>query len=59
MKYEIYIFMICTLFSAFALSGVNFENIMKKNRIWEARILAMFLTLALGYLVSSFFLALL
>ena len=59
MNYKIYVYMICTLFSAFALSGVNFEKIMKKNRIWEARILAMFLTLALGFLVSSFFLALL
>ncbi|MBR1817294.1 MAG: DUF1146 domain-containing protein, partial [Bacilli bacterium] len=29
----------------------------KKNRIWETRILVMLLSFALGYLVTQFFLA--
>ena len=57
MDYRIYIYVVCTLFSAFALSGVNFEKIIKKNRIWETRILVMLLSFALGYLVTQFFLA--
>lgn len=54
MDYKIYLYFICTLFSAFALSGINFEKVIKKNKIWEVRILVLLLSLALGYLVANF-----
>ncbi len=57
MDFKIYIYVVSTLFSAFALSGINFEKIIKRNRIWETRILVMLLSFALGYLVTQFFLA--
>lgn len=56
MNSKVYLYFICTLFSCFALSGINFEKIIKKNRIWETRILVLLLSLALGYLVSQFIL---
>ena len=34
-----------------------YEKFIKKNRIWETRILVMLLSFALGYLVTQFFLA--
>ena len=57
MHYKIYIYVVSTLFSAFALSGVNYEKFIKRNRIWETRVLVMLLSFALGYLVTQFFLA--
>ena len=57
MDFKIYIYVVSTLFSAFSLSGINYEKFIKKNRIWETRILVMLLSFALGYLVTQFFLA--
>ena len=57
MGYSIYLYFICPLLSVFALSGVNFDKIMKKNKIWEARILVLVLSLALGYILTNFVLA--
>ena len=54
MDYKIYLYFICTLLSVFALSGVNFDKIMKKNKIWEARVLVLVLSLALGYILTNF-----
>ena len=42
------------MLSAFALSGINFEKIIRKNRIWETRILVLLLSLVMGYLVTNF-----
>ena len=53
MDYRIYIYVICVFISAYALSGVNFNNVFKKNRIIEARLIVLLLSLALGYLVGS------
>ncbi len=54
MDYKIYLYFICTLLSVFALSGVNFDKIMKKNKIWEARVLVLVLSIALGYILTNF-----
>lgn len=54
MDYKIYLYFICTLLSVFALSGVNFDKIMKKNKIWESRVLVLVLSLALGYILTNF-----
>lgn len=56
MDIKIYLYFIFTLCSAFALSGLNFEKIIKKNKIWETRILVLLLSLALGYIITNFIL---
>ncbi|MBQ4030344.1 MAG: DUF1146 domain-containing protein [Bacilli bacterium] len=46
---------IITLFaSIFAYSGVDFDQIMRKNKPIEARILVLFLSFATSYLVTNF-----
>ncbi len=56
MDYRIYIYLITSMLSAFALSGINFDKILKKNRYFESRILVILLSLALGYLSTKFIL---
>ena len=54
MNYKVYIYVISVFLSIFALSGINFEKLIKKNRIIETRILVLLLGFALGYLISNF-----
>ena len=54
MQYKIYIYVIAVLLSTYTLSGVNFEKIMKRNKVIEARILVMLLSFGLGYLITNF-----
>ncbi|MBQ6840893.1 MAG: DUF1146 domain-containing protein [Bacilli bacterium] len=54
MSYKVYVYAFMLLASTFALSGINFENVFKRNRIWEARVLVMLLIAALTYLSSRF-----
>ena len=56
MKISIYLYIIFTMFAAFGLSSLNFEKIIKKNKIIETRILYFLLSFALGYLVTKLFL---
>lgn len=53
MDYKIYVYVISIFVSAFAISGINFNNVFRKNRVIEARVLVLLLSLALGYLVGS------
>ncbi len=53
MDYRIYIYVVCIFVSAFALSGINYNNVFRKNRVIEAKLLILLLSLALGYLVRS------
>jgi uncharacterized integral membrane protein (TIGR02327 family) len=53
MDYKIYIYVICIFLSAYAISGINFNNVFRKNKVIEARLLVLLLSLALGYLVGS------
>ena len=53
MDYKIYIYVVAIFISAFAISGINFNNVFRKNRVIEARVLILLLSLALGYLVGS------
>ena len=52
------VYIICILTSVFSLSGINFSNFFKKDRVWEARIFIVLISLALGYLVGSLLIAL-
>lgn len=56
MNYKIYLYIFFSMLAAFALSGVNFEKIIKKNRIWETRILVLLISLTIGYMVTNFIL---
>ncbi len=50
MNYKIYGYVFFSMLSAFALSGVNFNKFLKQDRYFEARILAMILSMVLGYI---------
>ena len=54
MNYKAYIYVISVLLSAYALSGINYDGFIKKNRALEARVLVVLLSLALGYLITNF-----
>lgn len=54
MNFKTYIYVISVLLSAFALSGVNYDGFIKKNKALEARILVVLLSIALGYLITNF-----
>ena len=57
MSYKVYIYAFMLFASTFAVSGINFENIIRKNKVWEARILAALFIGALTYLASNFFIS--
>ena len=54
MNYKIYGYVFFSMLSAFALSGVNFNKFLKQDRYFEARILAMILSMVLGYILTNF-----
>ena len=54
MSIKIYIYVITLLASAYALSGLNFDAFIKKNKALEARILVVLLSMACSYLVTNF-----
>ena len=54
MSYKIYIYILMLLLSACALSGVNFDHIIKSRYKNEARVLAFLLILSLAYASSTF-----
>lgn len=54
MNIKIYLYVILTCLSVYALSGVNFNSIILKNKKIEARVLVMLIALALGYLSTNF-----
>lgn len=46
---------IFTLLTFWGLKGLMIEKWIKKNHVSQARLLYLFLSIAIGYLVSSFF----
>lgn len=54
MNYKVYIYIVTVFLSVFALSGINFEKIIRKNKIIESRILVILLGISLGYVVANF-----
>lgn len=51
-KLLLYIFF--TFVSAFGLSGLNWQNIIKTGKNLEARVVVMVLSFSLGYLLTNF-----
>ncbi len=54
MNYKLYLYALFMFLSIYALSGVNFNGIMRKNKVIEAKILIMILSIALSYLLTNF-----
>ena len=54
MQFKIYIYVISVMLSAYTLTGVNFDPIIKKNKVIEARILVILLSFIMGYLLTNF-----
>ncbi len=54
MNYKLIVYTFTILLNIFALSGINFEKFIKKDRIWETRILVMILSFVLAYLLTNF-----
>ena len=54
MNIKVYIYVITLLTSAYALSGLNFDAFIKKNKALEARVLVLLLSMACSYLVTNF-----
>lgn len=54
MNIKVYFYVFFVMLSAYALTGVNFDKWMKKNKIWEAKILVITISLIMGYLLTNF-----
>ena len=54
MNYKMYVYAIFKFLSIFMFSGIHFEKFMKKNKVVEAKMLIMALSLALAYLLTNF-----
>ncbi len=54
MSIKVILYVIFTFISAFAISGINFNGIIKKDKNIEARVLVIILSFALGYLLTNF-----
>jgi len=54
MNLKLYLYVFFVMLSAYTLTGVNFDQIMKKNKIWEARIIVIILSMIMGYLLTNF-----
>ena len=54
MEYKIYLYVITLMLSAYALSGLNFDAFIKKNKALEVRALVIVLSMAISYLVTNF-----
>ena len=54
MNYKVYLYAIFLFISILALSGIDFEKIMRKNKVMEIKLLVMVLSFALSYLLTNF-----
>ena len=54
MNYNIFIYIFFAFLSAYGVSAINFDGFIRKNHIWEARVLALLIIFALGYLAARF-----
>ena len=54
MNYKAYIYVISVLLTAYTLSGINYDKFIKKNKVLEARLLVLILSVSIGYLVTNF-----
>ena len=55
MKLKALLYLIAIPFSFLALDSININTIFKKNKVYQARLLYLFLVFSLSYLVVNFF----
>lgn len=48
------LYIICSFVAAFAISGINFNGLFKKDKILESRVFVIVISLSLGYLLANF-----
>lgn len=54
MDIKVYLYVFFTLMSIFIFNGVDFNRIMKQNKVIEARLLVLTLSFGLSYLLTNF-----
>ena len=54
MDYKTILYTINLFLSMFVLSGINFDKIMKRNKVIEARLLILVIGFAISYLITNF-----
>lgn len=54
MGIKIYLYVFFTLMSIFIFNGINWQVIMKKDKVIEARMLVLSLSFGLSYLLTNF-----
>ena len=51
---KLILYIVFTFIAAYGLSGINFNVFFKKDKIIEARVLVIILSLSFGYLLTNF-----
>ena len=51
---KLILYIVFTFIAAYGLSGINFNGFFKKDKIIEARVLVIILSLSFGYLLTNF-----
>lgn len=54
MSIKIILYIIVLPLTLMGLDSINIENLFKKNKVFQARLLALLISIALSYLVVSF-----
>lgn len=54
MNYKLLLYVFNIMLCMYALSGINFNSIIKTNKVIESRILVMILGFSLAYLLTNF-----
>lgn len=54
MNYKILLYVFNIMLSIFAISSINFEKIIKKNKVMEIKILGLILSFIMAYLLTNF-----
>lgn len=54
MGIKVYLYVFFTLMAIFIFNGVDFDRIMKQNKVVEAKLLVLSLSFALSYLLTNF-----
>lgn len=54
MSIKIILYIIVLPLTLIGLDSINIENLFKKNKVFQARLLALLISIALSYLVVSF-----
>ncbi len=53
MSVKYFLYFIVTIIVIWSLDSININAILKKNKIWQARVFYFFLTISLIYLVTN------